>query len=343
MSVDFGSTRSAGVLPPRWIHGRRPGGRPDPLLQVHWYDEHTAIIRQSKSVTFEAPFLYLLFGNERALLLDTGATKDPARFPLRDTVDSLIREWTSRWLAASDRDGYGLVVVHSHAHGDHVAGDGQLADRPNTVVVGHDVAAVRAFFGFADWPRDRAELDLGGRVLDVLAIPGHHPAHVALLDRWAGALLTGDSVYPGRLYVRDPQAFAASLDRLAALVEDRAVRHVLGCHIEMTSTPGRGLPGRCDLPAGRGAAGDDPGPARRGARGGAPVRRRPGRAPVRRVPPVDRAVPGRCGPAGRAAALVAGRPAAYPAKMAMNKPVVFGVLGGLAWFVLGILVGHFFW
>jgi hypothetical protein len=29
--------------------------------------------------------------------------------------------------------------------------------------------------------------------------------------------------------------------------------------------------------------------------------------------------------------------------MAMNKPVVLGVLGGLAWFVLGILVGHFFW
>ncbi|GAA4353443.1 MBL fold metallo-hydrolase [Angustibacter luteus] len=242
MSVDFGSTDSAGVLPARWIHGQRPGGAPDPLLQVHWYDEHTAIIRQSKSVTFEAPFLYLLFGNERALLLDTGATKDRARFPLRDTVDSLVREWTSRWLAAADRDGYGLVVVHSHAHGDHVAGDGQLSDRPHTVVVGHEVSAVRAFFGLADWPRDRAELDLGGRVLDVLAIPGHHPAHVALLDRWAGLLLTGDSVYPGRLYVRDPRAFAASLDRLAALVEDRAVRHVLGCHIEMTSTPGVDYP-----------------------------------------------------------------------------------------------------
>jgi len=29
--------------------------------------------------------------------------------------------------------------------------------------------------------------------------------------------------------------------------------------------------------------------------------------------------------------------------MALNKPVVFGVLGGLAWFVLGLLIGHYVW
>jgi len=27
----------------------------------------------------------------------------------------------------------------------------------------------------------------------------------------------------------------------------------------------------------------------------------------------------------------------------MSKPVLYGILGGLAWFVLGILVGHFVW
>jgi hypothetical protein len=25
------------------------------------------------------------------------------------------------------------------------------------------------------------------------------------------------------------------------------------------------------------------------------------------------------------------------------KPVLYGILGGLAWFVLGILVGHYVW
>ena len=48
---------------------------------------------KSKATNYEAPFLYLLFGNERAILLDTGATKDAGVFPLRETVDALIDGW----------------------------------------------------------------------------------------------------------------------------------------------------------------------------------------------------------------------------------------------------------
>jgi hypothetical protein len=78
--VDFtADAPTAGPLDVRWIHGA-PASRPadDPPIQVHRYDPHTVILRQSKSVSYEAPFLYLLFGNDRALLLDTGATGDPA-------------------------------------------------------------------------------------------------------------------------------------------------------------------------------------------------------------------------------------------------------------------------
>jgi glyoxylase-like metal-dependent hydrolase (beta-lactamase superfamily II) len=109
-------------------------------------------------------------------------------------------------------------------------------------VVGHSPAEVAAYFGLTDWPRDRTRFDLGGRVLDVLAIPGHHQAHVALFDAWNGLLLTGDTVYPGRLYVQQPHEFAASLDRLVAFTRDRPVRHVLGCHIEMSRSPGHDYP-----------------------------------------------------------------------------------------------------
>jgi hydroxyacylglutathione hydrolase len=157
-------------------------------------------------------------------------------------VDRLVRESTHQWLSPEEAAGYELVVAHSHPHGDHVAGDPQLAGRPHTVVVGHGVREVTDFFGFTDWPRDRVSLDLGGRQLDVLAVPGHHPAHLAFYDDWTRLLLTGDSVYPGRLYVQSPHAFAASLDRLAAFAEERAVRHVLGCHIEMSNRPGRDYP-----------------------------------------------------------------------------------------------------
>ena len=229
---------TAGSLEVSWNHGTRRGQQAEPKIQVHQYDEHTVILRQSKSVNYEAPFLFLLFGNERALLLDTGATADPQKFPLRETVDVLI----AAWLAKHPRDGHQLTIAHTHGHGDHVAGDPQFADRAGTTIVGRDEESVRAFFGFRDWPASAVTYDLGGRVLEVLGSPGHHRAAITIYDPWTGFLLTGDTVYPGRLYAFDFPQFLASLDRMVALAASRAVTHVLGCHIEMTRRPGRDYP-----------------------------------------------------------------------------------------------------
>jgi hydroxyacylglutathione hydrolase len=49
--------------------------------------------------------------------------------------------------------------------------------------------------------------------------------------------MTGDSLYPGRLSIQDFGAFKASAQRLADFVSDRPIAHVLGTHIEQTSTP----------------------------------------------------------------------------------------------------------
>jgi len=239
-TVDFASGPPSPVsLDVVWDHGsRRRGEHVGPPIQVHAADPHTFILRQSKSVHYEAPFLYLFCGNERALLLDTGATSDPADFPLRPTVDAILEGW----LAEHPRQHYELVVAHSHGHGDHVAADGQLADRPDTTVVAPDLPSVQAFFGFTAWPQEIVRLDLGGRVLEVTGCPGHHPASIAVLDPWSGFLLTGDTVYPGRLYVDDMPSYAASLDRLVDLARSRRATAVMGCHIEMSRTPGRDYP-----------------------------------------------------------------------------------------------------
>ncbi len=238
--VDFrASTPVPGQLDASWIHGAlSPRHSRDPALQVHRYDEHTYILRQSKAVHYQAPFLYLLFGNERAILFDTGATADPERFPLRHIVDRLVR----RWLHDHPRGDYGLVVAHSHGHGDHIAADAQFTDRPMTTMVGRDVESVRDFFGFATWPEEIVSFDLGGRVLDVTGIPGHHAASISVYDPWTGFMLTGDTVYPGRLYVEDMPAFVDSLERLVAMAAARPVTYVLGCHIEMSRQPGRDYP-----------------------------------------------------------------------------------------------------
>jgi hypothetical protein len=55
-------------------------------------------------------------------------------------------------------------------------------------------------------------------------------------------MLTGDTVYPGRLYAFDFPQFLASIDRMVALASSRRVTHVLGCHVEMTARSGRDYP-----------------------------------------------------------------------------------------------------
>lgn len=128
------------------------------------------------------------------------------------------------------------MVAHTHGHGDHIAGDAQFADRPRTEVVGPSLKEVTDFFGIEAWPECQGELDLGGRVLDLLPGPGHQEAAVVFHDRHTGLLLTGDSLYPGRLYVQDSAVFTATVDRLLAFCEATPVTHILGCHIEMTTT-----------------------------------------------------------------------------------------------------------
>lgn len=231
-----------GDLNVRWLHGS-PGRRKGtaPPFQVHAYDRHTYILRQSKDVSFEAPFLYLIFGNDRALLLDTGAGKQKQERPLRATVDQLI----SGWLTEHPRARYELVVAHTHGHSDHVGGDAQFAGRPDTAVVSRELEAVQQYFGFTNWPDQVVSLDLGGRVLEITGSPGHHRAAITAYDRWSGFLLTGDTVLPGRLYAFDYPLFLASLDRMVEFAAARPVTHVLGCHIEMTRTPGRDYPLGC--------------------------------------------------------------------------------------------------
>lgn len=217
-----------GQLPASWYAGGADCGRL-PAFRVAAYNADFFILRQPACTNYEKPFLYLIFGRDRALLFDTGAPTIDVATP----VDTLMRGWAARHGQTS----LGLVVAHSHAHGDHVAGDSQFVRRAGATVVGRDSASVRAFFGIQHWPDDFGSIDLGDRVLDVIPIPGHQPASIALYDRRTGILLTGDTFYPGRLYVRDTAAFARSIERLSRFVRGHHITHMLGAHVEQTSTP----------------------------------------------------------------------------------------------------------
>ncbi len=210
-----------------WIDGGSCGT--ETPIQVHRYDANTWILRQSMCTNFEGPFLYLLFGRDKALLEDTGA----GNIQIAAAVDSII----ATWLSENGKTAIPLVVANSHAHGDHVAGNPQFATRANTTMVGTSVAAVQSFFGIATWPTSTASYDLGDRVVDVIPIPGHQAAHIAFYDHATGLLLTGDTLYPGRLYVSDFPAYVQSIQRLVDATASEEVCAVAGTHIEMTSTP----------------------------------------------------------------------------------------------------------
>jgi hydroxyacylglutathione hydrolase len=70
----------ADLLGVQWIHGSPDcATNDDEPLQVHAFDDETYILRENKCVNFEGPFLYLLFGTEKALLLDTRGGREAVR------------------------------------------------------------------------------------------------------------------------------------------------------------------------------------------------------------------------------------------------------------------------
>ncbi len=221
----------SGTFPDAWNHGASCAN--EPAIQIHAYDKDTFILRQSLCTSFEAPFLYLLFGNDKVLLEDTGA----GGIALRKAVDDII----SQWLEDNGKSSIQLVVVNSHSHGDHVAGNSLFVNRPDTTIVGLGVNALKSFFGIASWPTDVATFELGDRTLDIVPIPGHQGADIAIYDRRTGILTTGDTLYPGRLFINTFSDYQKSIERLVQFTKTtkkRPVCAILGAHIEMTSTPG---------------------------------------------------------------------------------------------------------
>ncbi|WP_196223444.1 MBL fold metallo-hydrolase [Roseibium sp. RKSG952] len=218
-----------GTFPKVWNYGANC--EKEPKYQVHQYNKTTFVLRQSLCTTLEGPLNYLLFGENRVLLIDTGT----GTAPIRETVDHVIETY----LSDNNLKPMPLIVAHSHSHKDHIGGDPQFKDRPDTTIVKYTPEDVAAFFGIKDWPHGISELDLGDRKLQIRAIPGHEPAHIAFYDFNTGLLFSGDTLYPGRLYF--PKFafndYSASVKRLANLADSHPVCHVLGGHIEATKTP----------------------------------------------------------------------------------------------------------
>lgn len=228
----------------------------EPNIYKFKLNPDTYILRENKCFNYEGNFIYLLFGQNKVLMQDTGSIPQGFSkaqftqfFPIRNFVEGIIGEWLAAHPnpdgTARTRDSIELLVTHTHSHGDHVSGDYQFKNADGTPLPGTKVAGLRpadvaTFFGLTDWPNKAGVVDLGGRKIEVMPIPGHESAHVALYDQGSELLLTGDTLYPGHIFIQDWGTFRNSTKRLAGWIKEtdalgkpvRPIKHVFGTHIE---------------------------------------------------------------------------------------------------------------
>src|SRR6266566_8622553 len=148
-----------GTLAEPWLTGG-PNCLTIPDWQVHEYNEDFYILRESGCINAEKPFLYLIFGENKALLEDTGVaygTPDKTVIPTAPVIMDLLAKWAQRKHHAP----VSLLVIHSHSHGDHTAADGQFKQMPGVQFVAATPTEIQKAAGIATWPTGLGQIDLG--------------------------------------------------------------------------------------------------------------------------------------------------------------------------------------
>ena len=177
---------------------------------------------------------YLIVGTDSAVLFDTGNGIGDIRAIVDQLTDKRLR------------------VLNSHSHFDHIGGNYQF-DEILSIATPFSVSKAKGSqgelmqqevssdalckglpdgvtpenhrtrpFSISQTVADGDVLDIGGRKLEVLHVPGHTDDSIALLDRAAGFLWSGDSFYEGPIWLFFPEtdlaAYDKSVTKIASLV-----------------------------------------------------------------------------------------------------------------------------
>lgn len=177
----------------------------------------------------EETHCWLLIGEERCLLIDTGLGVG--------NLSEVTAGLTSK----------PIIAAVTHIHWDHIGGMRYFPEfcaNENELEWLNSfplpVSAVRKMLSEGKLPDDfdldgysifqgaparllcdGDKIELGGRTVTALHTPGHSPGHMCFWEAERGCLYTGDLVYKGTLYANypstDPEAYLRSLKRIAEL------------------------------------------------------------------------------------------------------------------------------
>lgn len=208
-------------------------------------DTTTYIISEYRH--WEETHCYLLNGNRRSLLIDTG-------LGIANIYEEVVK--------LTDKP---ISAVATHIHWDHIGGHKYFPDfyahgaeldwlngrfplsleTIKEMVLDRcdppDGFHVERYEFFQGMPTrvlsDGDVIDLGGRCIKALHTPGHSPGHLCFWEADTGYLFTGDLVYKDVLFAyypsTDPEAYLASLEKVAAL----PVQKVLPAHHSLDIQP----------------------------------------------------------------------------------------------------------
>ena len=209
--------------------------QPDPWFEVYKLTDTVYAIYEDGQ--FEEVISYLVLGEEKAVIIDTGNGIGDIKAVVDGITDLPV------------------MVLNTHTHGDHI-GDNHQFDEvlvyetefskerakngQTREQMGHyldedmvwkalpdylDVEAWRIHpFIVTKWLKEGDIIDLGGRTLDVIHTPGHSPDSICILDRTNKIFWTGDSFYPAPIYVYAPTTsldqFIESFRKITALIPE---------------------------------------------------------------------------------------------------------------------------
>lgn len=148
-------------------------------------------------IEFGTQCVYLLVGEEKALLIDSGYGNGDLRKFVEEITDKPV------------------MVVNTHGHFDHTGGNAfweevylsEPSSKDAKQAFGEEMQKAFEAMPHPDYKMnivgDGYVFDLGGRKVEVITIGCHHPGSIALLDHGARLLFTGDELEAGQVLLFD--------------------------------------------------------------------------------------------------------------------------------------------